>query len=106
MHVAMLDLVGMTRGTNTVEIVTLRQMWKESEVESFTSASALNQWEKNWPDQGRTPVFKVIYDRSTGEVRVTGQAEGQRFQKSFPVDADLQTALKQAASFIEEQIGR
>lgn len=104
--VAMLDLVGATRGTNAVEVETLRQMWKESRVESFSSTTGLDAWEKNWPDQGRKPVVKVIYDRSAGEIRVTGYSKGQRFQKSFPAEPDLQTALRQAASFIEEQTGR
>jgi hypothetical protein len=105
-HVAMFDLVGATRGTNTVELETLRQMWKESRVESFSSTAGLDAWERNWPDQAKNPVIKVIYDRSAGEVRVTGHSKGQRFQKSFPVEPDLQAALKRAASFIEEQIGR
>jgi hypothetical protein len=105
-QVAMLDLVGATRGTNAVEVETLRQMWKESRVESFASTTGLDAWEKNWPDQGKKPEVKVIYDRSVGEVRVNGYSKGQRFQKSFPVEPDLQTALRQAASFIKEQTGR
>ena len=105
-QVAMLDLVGATRGTNTVEVETLRQMWKESQIESFSSTTGLDAWEKQWPEQGRRPVVKVIYDRSAGEVRVTGHSKGQRFQKSFPVELDLQTALTNAVGFIEEQTGR
>ena len=105
-QVSMLDLVGATRGTNTVEVETLRQMWKEARIESFSSTTGLDGWEKKWPEQGRRPVVKVIYDRSAGEVRVTGHSKGQRFQKSFPVEPDLQTALKNAAGFIEEQTGR
>jgi hypothetical protein len=50
-------------------------------------------------------VIKVIYDRSAGEIRVTGYAKGQRFQKAFPIEPDLQTALRRAVSFIEEQTG-
>lgn len=66
----------------------------------------LDAWEKNWAEGGKKPVVKVIYDRSAGEIRVTGHSKGRRFQKSFPVEPDLQTALRQAARFIEGQTGR
>ncbi len=81
-------------------------MWKESPVESFSSTSDLGEWEKNWPDEIKKPVIKVIYDRSAGEVRVIGRFEEKRFQRSFPVDPDLQTALKRVTGFIAEQTGR
>jgi hypothetical protein len=105
-QVAMLDLAGTTRGIVAPEVQTLMQMWNESAVETFSSTGELDAWEKNWSNQGRKPVVKVIYDRSAGEVRVTGRSKGQRFDKNFPVEPDLQTALKQAASFIEEQTHR
>ena len=102
-QVAMLDLVGTTRGTNAPGVEPLRQTWKESPVESFSSASALEQWEKTWPENAKKPMVKVIYDRSAGEVRVIGRSGEKRFQRSFPVEPDLQTALRQATSFIAEQ---
>ena len=105
-QVAMLDLVGATRGTNSVEVGTLRQTWKESQVESFSSTAALDSWEQKWPEGGKKPVVKVIYDRSAAEVRVVGRFGEKRFQGSFPVGPDLQTALRQATSFIAEQTGR
>lgn len=101
----MLSLHVVTRGASAVDVEAVRQMWKESPVESFSSSAELEAWEKNWPDQGRAPVIKVIYDRSAGEIRVTGYAKGQRFQKAFPIEPDLQTALRRAVSFIEEQTG-
>ena len=105
-QVAMLDLVGTTRGTNAVEVETLRQTWTESRVESFSSTSALAEWEKNWPEQRKKPVVKVIYDRSAGEVRVIGRFGEKRFQRTFPIETDRQTALKRVASFIAEQTSR
>jgi hypothetical protein len=105
-QVAMIDLVGTTRGTNAVEVETLRQTWKESPVESFSSTSALGEWEKTWPGKGKKPVVKVIYDRSAGEVRVIGHFDQKEFQKTFPLEPDLQTALRRVASFIAEETGR
>ena len=105
-QVAMLDLAGTTRGTGTPEVETLKQMWKESPIESFSSVSGLDGWEKNWPEGAKTPVVKVIYDRSAGEVRVIGRFGEKRFQRTFAVEPDVQAVLKQAASFIAEQTGR
>ncbi len=105
-QVAMLDLSGTTRGTVTPEVETLKQTWKESHVESFSSTGGLDAWEKNWPEGGKTPVVKVLYDRSAGEVRVAGRFGEKRFQKTFPVGPDVQAALKQAVSFIAQQTGR
>jgi len=105
-QVAMLDLAGATRGTNTVDVETLRQVWKESPVESFSSPPALAEWEKTWPEKRKRPAFKVIYDRSAGEVRVMGRSKEKEFQKTFPIEPDLQTALRRAASFIAGETGR
>lgn len=105
-QVAVLDLVGATRSTNMGEVEILTQVWRESQIESFSSTTELDTWKKSWPEQGGRPAVKVIYDRSTGEVRVIGRSKGQPFQKAFPVEPDLQTTLRKAVSFIEEQTTR
>jgi hypothetical protein len=105
-QVAMLDLAGATRGSDNPELNTLKEAWKESSVESFSSTKALDEWEKKWPDDGRKPVAKIVYDRSAGELRVTGRFDGTRFEKTFPVEPDLATAIKRAASFIKDNSKR
>jgi hypothetical protein len=102
-QVAMLDVAGTTRGNDTNELVLLRQKWND--VQSFTKTDELGGWEQIWP-AGRGPMFKVIYDRNAGEVRVVGRVKGGTVQKAFPVERDLAAALMQAEPFILEQTGR
>ena len=62
----------------------------------------MQAWEQNWP--AKMVVVKVVYDRSAGEVRVTGIAKDRRFQKAFPVEKDLTSALRSAAEFIRSEM--
>ena len=101
-QVAMLDLAGPTRGGDTNELAAFHQQWQGAAVQSFGKTSELEAWEKNWP-AGNQPVVKVIYDRSAGEVRVVGRQKGREFQKVFPVEQDLTTALQKAAVFIRQE---
>jgi len=102
-QVAMLDLAGATRGSDTNEVAALQQQWKDSTIMTFAKSADLEAWEKEWA-AGRQPVVKVIYDRSAGEVRVTGRMKGRQFLKTLPIERDLSAALQQAEAFIREQI--
>ena len=99
-QLAMLDTTGGTRGTDTKEAALLRATWSKATLNSFTSAEALRGWEKKaTPD-----AVKVIYDRAAAEVRVLGKWHGKSFEKTFLVEADLATALKNAKFFMAEQM--
>jgi len=102
-QVAMLDLAGTTRGKDTNEVALLRQTWHDAPFESFFQATRLDDWEKNWPQDAKGTVAKIIYDRSAGEVRVIGRHKGQAFHKSFVIEKDLPSVLKTAAEFVREQ---
>ncbi len=105
-QVAMLDIAGSTRGQESNDVAILQQIWTAAAVQNFSKASEMEAWEKHWPSGGKQPVFKVIYDRAAGEIRVLGRWKGNPFQKTFPIDTDLATALKQADAFIQEQTKR
>src|SRR5439155_8296061 len=105
-QLAMLDTVGGTRGTDMNELATLQGTWKESPVQHFSSASEVEAWEKNWPNGDGRSVAKVIYDRSAGEVRVSGRSQKRVFEKTFLVERDLATTLQQVKVFIREQTER
>jgi hypothetical protein len=130
-EIAMLDTTGGTRGANNygvtfLEQALLEQTWKGTPVQSFSSVSELQAWEKNWPTNGGRPAARVVYDRASGEVRVSGRSQGRVFQKTFhysppaigwlgpaaarvatsDVERDLTTTLQQAKAFIEEQTER
>jgi hypothetical protein len=59
-----------------------------------------------WPASDKQPAVKIIFDRSTGEVRVVGRSGGQLFQKTFVVGNDLRQTPAQAHEFIAEQLRR
>lgn len=101
-QVAMLDLAGATRGSDTNEVANLQQRWKGATIQSFAKAAELEAWEKIWPE-GRGSVVKVIYDRSAGEVRVLGRWKGKEFHKTFLIERDLGAALQQAEAFIRAE---
>ena len=105
-QVAMLDLAGATRGTDTNETAILQQTWKETVVQRFSTSSEAEAWEKSWPGDNKRPMAKIIYDRAAGELRVAGRSEGKPFGKTFPVGTDLAGAVKLANAFVHEQTRR
>ena len=102
-QLAMLDTAGGTRGTDTNELALLQAAWKGSPIQSFSSASQLEAWEKSLPADGRRPTATIIYDRAAGEVRVSWSSKGKSFQKTFPWEKDLATTLRQVNAFVLEQ---
>ncbi len=101
-QVAMLDSAGAIRGADTNETLLLQQQWPETTMQNFEKPGDLDAWEQNWP-AGNKPAVKVIYDRAAGEIRVLGRWEGKPLQKTFLVERDLASALRQAEAFIREQ---
>lgn len=101
-QLAMLDTTGGTRGSDTNEVVLLRQSWPMGTIDSFTSVEALREWEtKSKPD-----AVKIIYDRTAAEVKVLGKWRGTAFEKTFLIQIDLAATLKDAKAFISEQTRR
>jgi hypothetical protein len=102
-QLAIIDAGGGTRGADTNEVATFKEMWKGIPVENFSSVTELEAWEKNWPTDGGRPAARIVYDRAAGEVRVSGRSQGRVFQKTFPVEKDLATTLEQVTAFIQQQ---
>jgi hypothetical protein len=102
-QVAMLDVAGATRGSDTNETSLLHQTWEKATVDSFTGTMALHAWETNWPAQNERPVVKVVFDRAAGEVRILGRWKGESFTKTLLVERDLAATLEQAKSFIKQR---
>jgi hypothetical protein len=105
-QLAILDTRGGTRGAGTNEVATLKETWKGIPVQTFSSVSEVQAWEKNWPTDGGRPAAKITYDPAAGEVRVSGHSQGRVFQRTFTVEKDLETTLHQARVFIREQTKR
>jgi hypothetical protein len=102
-QVAMLDTAGATRGSDTNEMLLLRQTWEKAAVDAFTGTEALHAWETNWPARNKRPVVKVVFDRAVGEVRILGRWKGESFTKTLLVERDLAATLEQAKSFIKQR---
>ena len=102
-QVAMLDVAGATRGSDTNETSLLHQTWEKATVDSFTGTMALHAWETNWPAQNERPVVKVVFDRAAGEVRILGRWKRETFTKTLLVERDLAVTLEQAKSFIKQR---
>ena len=99
-QVAMLDTAGATRGSEANETAQLRRTWEKATVDSFSSAEGLRAWE------AKAKGVKVVFDCAAGEVRVSGRWKGRSFEKTFLVEQDLATALKEADAFVKENTGR
>lgn len=105
-QVAMLDVTGATRGAPDPEQALLGETWKGATVQDFSEASQLATWERAWPDNGKRPVVKIIYDRAAGELRVIGKRDGTFFSETFELENGLASALKPAKEYLEQQMRR
>jgi len=101
-EVAMLDSTGATRGTETNEVVLLKQQWNQSSARLFEKPDDLKVWEHSWSND-TAPRVKVIYDRTAGEVRVAGRSQRGSYERTILVEKDLASALAEAAKFIHQQ---
>ena len=104
-QVALLDTTGAMRGSETSEIEVLKQQWKNSTIETFDKTDPLESWKTKWPD-GDQPGAKVIYDRPSGEVHVFLRIRGRSQEKTFVIESDLASTLREADTFIREQMKR
>ncbi|HWY78265.1 MAG TPA: hypothetical protein VN281_21800 [Verrucomicrobiae bacterium] len=104
-QVAMLDTVGGSRGPAANDIDVLQQEWSAGPVASFDKATEMENWKTNWPT-AREVVAKVSYDRASAEVRVLLRRDGKTQEKTFVVDHDLASTLKEADGFIRDQTRR
>ena len=100
-EVAVLETPGAVRGSETNELVVLRQQWAKASVQKFDNDADLEAWRIN-TRQSRSPVAKVIYDRAAGEVRVWLVGARKSISKTIPVERDLATALREAEQFIKD----
>ena len=103
-QVAMLDMAGATRGTDTNDMSALLEARKGSQLRTFSAANKLEAWTKAWPDGERAAV-KIIYGKAAGEVRVLGRWNGKPFEKTFAVAEDLNATLEQTKAFVRESTG-
>jgi hypothetical protein len=104
-QVAMLES-GSTRGSASDEVALLKQTWQTTMVHSFSDAEALHAWETSPANERTQPTVKIIYDTTTGEIRVLGRWKEKPLDKTFLVERDLATTLKLVKDYVAEQTKR
>jgi anti-sigma factor RsiW len=102
-QLAMLDTTGGTRGAGTNDVALLQATWKGTPVQTFSSLGELETWQKNWPTKAKQNIAKIAYDPAAGEVKVSGYSKEKFFQRTFPLEQDLATTLRNADAFLREQ---
>ena len=106
-QVAMLDSVGTVRGTGEKPMELLQQQWKEAKPVEFDEAGKLKKWEGDWSSASRRTVVKVVYNRDSGELRISLRVKGgSTIEKVIPAkdEPGLAKALTEAGAFIREQL--
>jgi anti-sigma factor RsiW len=99
-QVAMLNGAGVVRGASDDTEAQFKRAWEKAEVYSFTTADDLQEWEG---EASQEETIKVIYDQSTGEIRVLGRWNGKTLDKTFLIERDFAATLKQVKDYVKEQ---
>jgi hypothetical protein len=101
-QVAMLDPVGSTRGGANSELMALKEAFPKGEVSEFRTQEAVDILGQKMASNAGDRAL-VVFDRSAGEVRVTGSKNGVEFIRTFAVENDLKRVLHEAQSFVVAQ---
>ena len=101
-QVAMLDPVGSTRGGANSELMALKEAFPKGEVSEFRTQEAVDILGQKMASNAGDRAL-VVFDRSAGEVRVTGSKNGVEFIRTFAVENDLKRVLDEAQSFVVAQ---
>lgn len=102
-HVAMLDPIGSARGGDANGLTVLQKSWPEAKADALKTSDEVAAWKNALAEAGKKDVVFVIYDRSAGEVLVTGNRHGRAFEQRFEVGENLAVVFEQARRFIAEQ---
>lgn len=108
-QVAMLDVNGPTRGTDTnVNKPKAKNrdhfegQWLGLKVENFSDPiEFVDQWLEKWPESNE-PRFKIYYVAHSRELKVVGKIGEETHEKTFPVEEDLPGTLAKAKAYVEE----
>lgn len=101
-QVAMLDPVGATRGGPNPELTALREAWPKQAISEFRTQADVEAWGQSPAVQAKDRAL-VVFDRSAGEIRITGSRKGVAFARTFPVKTDLKRVLAEAERFVAAQ---
>ena len=87
-QVALLDIVGTTRGPEDPTLQQFQAAWPEVEVRQFNSSSEFRDWLTQWP-AARGPVCKIFYDQGSGELKLIAKINGEQKAATFALKNDV-----------------
>lgn len=101
-QIALLDVVGQTRGTNDPIRVQLQHAWPETKLIDFAQSSTMKTWRGDWPTSTDS-VIKILYKVSTGELTLTGQIKGENKEETFTLTdpQELPVLIQQAQATLK-----
>ena len=103
-QVALLDIVGATRGPEDSTLQQLQSAWPKVEVLQFSRSARSKDWLTQWPLTANGPVCKIFYNQSAGELQLIAIIYEQKHEASFELNdvSELPQLIQQAKAQMDE----
>ncbi len=85
-QVALLDIVGATRGPEDPTLKLFQTEWPEVQVHQFSRSAKSRDWLTQWPLSARGPVCKIFYNQSAGELQLIAIVNQQKHETRFELN--------------------
>ncbi len=67
-QLAMLDIVGETRGAGNETVKSFKDAWPQAAYENYSEMDPAREWREQWDDDSKTPQVKILYDVTEAEI--------------------------------------
>lgn len=104
-QLAMLDIVGETRGEGNETAKTFKEAWPKAAYENYSEIDPAKAWRGQWADNAKAPQVKILYDVTEAEITVLGKWKGETKTETLLVDDNLAEVLQKAKDLIQEWYG-
>jgi hypothetical protein len=103
-QVALLDIVGATRGPDDPTLQQFQAAWPKVKVLQFNRRATSRDWLTQWPFTATGPVCKIFYNQSSGELQLIAIVNEQKHEASFKLNdvSELPQLIQQAKSQMDE----
>jgi len=103
-QVALLDIVGTTRGPGDATLKQFTDAWPGINVHQFNRTSQSKDWLSQWPLTISGPICKIFYDQSAGELRIITIINEQKNEASFMLNdiVELPNLIQKAKAQLDK----
>ena len=101
-QIAMLDIVGETRGDEDNKIQILAKAWPKNQLETYSEIDAAKSWTEKWSSDLKGPEVKILFDVIESELIIQGNWKGEIKTETIFIEDDLPGALILAKELIAE----